>query len=99
MVQDRGILIRNTRSRLSRMSVHVRPESVFTLVQNTQRYLRELELCKPAESAITPATALVDNFNRFLLYDRGLAVSTVSNYCSNARDFLAYHFGTCSDAQ
>ncbi|WP_408065178.1 tyrosine-type recombinase/integrase [Yersinia pseudotuberculosis] len=63
-------------------------------IRQLLRYLRELELCEPAESAITPATDLVDNFNRFLLYDRGLAFSTVSNYCSNARDFLAYHFGT-----
>ncbi|ECN5820855.1 hypothetical protein AAO05_22060, partial [Salmonella enterica subsp. enterica serovar Infantis] len=36
MVQNRGIFRRNTRSRKTRNSVHVPPEWMFTLGQNTQ---------------------------------------------------------------
>lgn len=40
MVQNRGIFRRNTRSRKTRNSVHVPPEWMFTLGQNTQHDLR-----------------------------------------------------------
>ncbi|MCM2446243.1 tyrosine-type recombinase/integrase [Rahnella sp. CG8] len=63
-------------------------------IRQLLRYLREHKLCEPAKSARPPTNDIVNDFNQFLLNDRGLAVNTVRSYCSNAKDFLIYHFGT-----
>lgn len=58
------------------------------------RYLRAQGLCAAPATRTLPVDALLDDFDRFLLRDRGLAVSTVGSYRVTVRAFLLDRFGS-----
>jgi integrase/recombinase XerD len=70
-----------------------RRHETYTLEQ-LLRYLRERGVCAPAPAGTVPADAMVANFERFLLRERGLAAGSISYLCANARTFLVYRFGS-----
>jgi site-specific recombinase XerD len=56
-------------------------------------YLRGRGVCAPAPAIAAPTDAVVADFERFMLRERGLAAGTVRFYRSSARDLLVYRFG------
>ena len=58
------------------------------------RYLRAQGICAAAPATMSPVAALLVGFDQFLLRDRGLAASTISDYRPIVREFLIDRFGS-----
>ncbi len=64
-----------------------------TALRHLLRYLCASGVCAATVKLTVPADDLVTRFERFLLWDRGLAASTVRGYRRTVRAFLIRRFG------